>query len=108
MGSSQKDVRNFPEDVKRNVGFELDEVQCGGVPYNAKPFKGISGVMELVERYDTDTYRAMYAANINGIVYVLHCFKKKSKRGISTPKPDVDLIKQRFKEAVELSKRSKL
>ena len=60
--------------------------------------------MELIERYDTDTYRAVYVANIAGKVYVLHCFKKKSKRGIKTPKEDMDLIRQRLRLAQEDSK----
>lgn len=65
---------------------------------------GVPGVMELIERYDTDTYRAVYVANIAGKVYVLHCFKKKSKRGIKTPKEDWDLIRQRLRLAQEDSK----
>ncbi|VAX25363.1 hypothetical protein MNBD_NITROSPINAE02-688, partial [hydrothermal vent metagenome] len=62
----------------------------------AKSLKGLPGVMELVERYDTDTYRAVYIANIKGRVYALHCFKRKSKRGIRTPKEDIDLVRQRL------------
>ncbi|MBT4664207.1 MAG: type II toxin-antitoxin system RelE/ParE family toxin, partial [Methylococcales bacterium] len=63
-------------------------------------------VMELVERYNKDTYRAVYVANIGGVVYVLHCFKKKSKQGIKTPKEDIDLIRQRLRQAKEEEKRS--
>ncbi len=62
--------------------------------------------MELVERYSKDTYRAVYVANIEGVVYVLHCFKKKSKQGIKTPKEDIDLIRQRLRQAQEENKRS--
>ncbi|MBT3923939.1 MAG: type II toxin-antitoxin system RelE/ParE family toxin, partial [Nitrospina sp.] len=61
---------------------------------------------ELVERYNKDTYRAVYVANIGGVVYVLHCFKKKSKQGIKTPKEDIDLIRQRLRQAKEEEKRS--
>lgn len=60
--------------------------------------------MELVERYDKDTYRAVYAANLGGVIYVLHCFKKKSKHGIKTSKGDMDLIRQRLGRAKEQSK----
>jgi phage-related protein len=60
-----------------------------------------AGVYEIVKRYDTDTYRAVYAVKIGETVYVLHAFQKKSKRGIKTPQADVDLIKQRYKDALE-------
>jgi phage-related protein len=67
-----------------------------------KPFKGVgSGVMEIVERHDKNTYRAVYAVQIGKRIYELHVFQKKSKSGIATPKPDVDLIKQRYREAQE-------
>ena len=104
VGSALKDLRKFPQAVRRQIGFDLDAVQCGETPGTAKSLKGVPGVMELVERYDTDTYRAVYVANIAGKVYVLHCFKKKSKRGIKTPKEDRDLIRQRLRLAQEDSK----
>ncbi|VAX15843.1 protein of unknown function DUF891, partial [hydrothermal vent metagenome] len=104
MGSSCKDLWRFPETVSGKVAYELYLVQGGEKPKAAKSLKGLPGVMELVERYDTDTYRAVYIANIKGRVYVLHCFKKKSKRGIQTPKEDIDLVRQRLKEAKRLSK----
>ncbi len=73
----------------------------------AKPFKGVgSGVYEIVKRYDTDTYRAVYAVKIGEKVYVLHAFQKKSKRGIKTPQVDIDLIKQRYKDAQERDKQA--
>jgi phage-related protein len=106
VGSSLKDLQSFPQKVRRQVGFDLDMVQCGETPGSAKQLKGLSGVMELVERYNKDTYRAVYVANIGDAIYVLHCFKKKSKQGIKTPKTDIDLIKQRLKEVKEESKRS--
>ena len=107
VGSSLKDLQGFPQKVKRQVGFDLDIVQNGETPSSAKRLKGFSGVMELVERYNKDTYRAVYVVNIDDIIYVLHCFKKKSKQGIKTPKADIDLIKQRLKEAQDESKRRK-
>ena len=72
---------------------------------NAKPFKGVgSGVYEIIKRYDTDTYRAVYAVKIAENIYVLHAFQKKSKQGIKTSQADVDLIKQRCKDAVAREK----
>ena len=76
MGSALKDLRKFPQAVRRQIGFDLDAVQCGETPGTAKSLKGVPGVMELIERYDTDTYRAVYVANIAGKVYVLHCFQE--------------------------------
>ncbi|MYH83774.1 type II toxin-antitoxin system RelE/ParE family toxin, partial [Candidatus Poribacteria bacterium] len=76
---------------------------AGSMSPAAKPFKGVgSGVFEIRSDYRTDTYRAVYAAKIGERVYVLHCFQKKSKRGIKTPKKEVDLIKRRLKMAQEL------
>ena len=108
IGSARRDLRKFPSAVRDDVGFDLYRVQCGTTPETAKPLKGLSGVMELVERYSTDTYRAVYVANIGGVVYVLHCFKKKSKRGIQTPKEDMDIIRRRLKEARKRSKENRL
>jgi phage-related protein len=92
--------------VRRHAGFDLDIVQGGETPSTAKKLKGLAGVVELVERYDKDTYRVVYITNIRDILYVLHCFKKKSKQGIKTPKEDIDLIRQRLRQAQEDNKRS--
>ena len=107
IGSSRKDIRKFPNAVRDDIGFDLYEVQQGKTPDTAKSFKGLSGVMELVERYDTNTFRTVYVAKLGGVVYVLHCFKKKSKQGIKTPKEDIKTIKQRYKQALALSKPDK-
>ena len=67
---------------------------------DAKPLKGLgSGVLEVVSRYDGDTYRAAYTVRFKAAVYVLHAFQKKAKRGAETPKPDIELIKRRLKAA---------
>lgn len=99
IGSSLKDLRVFPKAVREDVGFDLFLVQQGKTPDSAKPLKGLSAIMELVERYNKDTYRAVYVTNLGGVIYVLHCFKKKSKRRIQTPKEDMDLIRQRLRQA---------
>jgi len=99
IGSALKDLQQFPQKVKRQIGFDLDMVQGGETPNTAKHLRGLPGVMELVERYDSDTYRAVYITNIDEIIYVLHCFKKKSKQGIKTPKEDINLIRQRLQQA---------
>ncbi len=104
ISSSLKDVREFPEEVKDEVGFALYEAQCGLKPLMAKPLKGFGGasVMEIVSDYQTDTYRAVYTVKFSERVYVLHAFQKKSKRGFATPQSDIDLIKRRLKQAEEL------
>ena len=79
-------------------------MQYGGMPKDAKPFKGIgSGVIEIALRHDGEAYRTVVALQLGRTIYVLHAFQKKSKKGIATPKQDVDLIKQRYKEAKELA-----
>ncbi|MGH7998063.1 MAG: type II toxin-antitoxin system RelE/ParE family toxin [Brasilonema sp.] len=101
MGDSRKNIREFPSEVRASLGYALQLVQAGETPMDAKPFKGVgSGVYEIVKRYETDTYRAVYAVKIGEKVYVLHAFQKKSKQGIKTPQTDVDLIKQRYKDAL--------
>jgi phage-related protein len=100
VGSSKRDYERFPARVQDNLGFALFLVQTGQHPPPAKPLKGLgSGVVELVEDFDGDTYRAVYTVRFNKVVYVLHAFMKKSKRGIKTPKTDIDLIKQRIRDA---------
>ena|SRR6185312_1024821 len=105
IGRSLKDLREFPEEVMDEVGYALYQVQEGIKPRQAKSLHGFShGVMEIVSDYDANTYRAVYTTKIGEIVYVLHCFQKKSTHGISTPKRELDLIQQRLQEAMRLNK----
>ncbi len=100
VASSKRDYREFPPRVQDTLGFELFLAQTGQHLPSAKPLKGLgSGVVELVEDYDGDTYRAVYTVRFRDAIYVLHAFKKKSKRGIATPRSDVELIKRRLKDA---------
>jgi phage-related protein len=86
------------------LGDELQLIQFGGIPKDAKPFKGIgSGVLELALRHDSNAYRVVVAVQIGRWIYVLHAFQKKSKKGIETPKRDLELIKKRYLEAQELA-----
>ncbi|MCB0207940.1 MAG: type II toxin-antitoxin system RelE/ParE family toxin [Anaerolineae bacterium] len=105
MGDSRKQVRRFPPEVKRDVGSALYDAQKGEMPPTAKPFKSVgSGVFEISVRFDKNAYRVVYAVQIGEKLYVLHAFQKKSKRGIETPKQDVDLIKRRYQQALEMEK----
>jgi phage-related protein len=104
LGSSLRNLRAFPDEAKTIIGDELQLIQFGGMPKDAKPFKGVgSGVFEIALRHDAEAYRTVLAVQLGRNIYVLHAFQKKSKKGIATPKPDVDLIKQRYKEAKELA-----
>jgi phage-related protein len=101
IGSSRDDLRAFPEPVKRRVGGALWEAQIGSKAPYAKPLKGFGGasVLEVVDDFDGNTYRAVYTVKFAKAVYVLHVFQKKSKRGIATPKSEIALIEQRLKRA---------
>ena len=103
IASSLKDLKTFPDEVKDEIGHALYEAQKGGKHHSAKPLKGYkgAGVLEVVEDHDGDTYRAVYTVRFAEVVYVLHCFQKKSKSGIATPKQDIDLIDARLKTAEE-------
>jgi phage-related protein len=101
IGSSLKDLRRFPEVPRRAVGIALRAAQEGSKHPDAKPLRGFGGasVSEIVENFDGDTYRAVYAVRFTEAVYVLHCFQKKSKSGAATPKQDINLIQQRIRLA---------
>jgi len=103
VGSSLEDLKDFPEDVRQVMGDALYLAQCGEKYPSAKPLKGFkeAGVLEVVEDFDGDTYRAVYTVKLAGVVYVLHAFQKKSKQGIATPKQDIALIEARFRRAKE-------
>ena len=97
-GSSRKDFKEFPIPVQKDFGVALFVVQLGGTPASAKRWKGLGpGVYELVEDHRGDTFRACYAVCIGDAVHVLHAFQKKSRSGIATPRPDVELIGKRLK-----------
>lgn len=106
VASSKKDLQAMPDDVKDVFGFALHLAQSGSKHSHTKPLKGFgsAGVLEVVEDYQGDTYRAVYTVRIQEAVYVLHCFQKKSSTGIATPKPDIDKIRDRLKAAEKHAK----
>ena len=91
----------FPPDVREIVGYALFQAQIGRKSLSAKPLAGFgsAGILEIVADHQTDTYRAVYTVKFGEFVYVLHAFQKRSKRGIATPKLDMDLIRKRLKIA---------
>lgn len=103
IGSSKEDLSVFPAEVKGRVGQALWKAQTGSKASFAKPLKGFggAGVLEVVDDFDGETYRAAYTVRFADVVYVLHAFHKKSRRGIETPKSDIDLIEARLIRAKE-------
>jgi len=106
IGSSKKDLMALPADVRKFFGHALDFAQHGGRHDATKVLKGFggAGVLEVVEDNVGGTYRAVYTVKLEAAVYVLHCFQKKSKSGIATPKEDIDIIRARLKLAEALAK----
>ena len=103
IGDSKTRLKRFPEPVQKDIGDGLFFAQAGSTSPAARPLKGIgSGVFEIRAHHRSDTYRAVYAVKIGTRVYILHCFQKKSKRGIKIPVKDVNLIRRRLKVAQEL------
>jgi len=104
IGSSKDDLIEFPDFVRKEMGHALYLAQIGMKAPKAKPLRGFggAGVLEIVGDHDGDTYRAVYTVKFHGIIFVLHAFQKKSKRGIQTPKADIELIKRRLKSAGEI------
>jgi phage-related protein len=101
VGRSRKDLSAFPDPVKQDVGHALFEAQQGRRAPSVKTLQGFGGggIVEIVEDHDGDTYRCIYTTTLERAVYVLHAFQKKSKSGFSTPKHEIDLVRQRLKEA---------
>lgn len=101
IGNSYKDLVALPEEVRRLFGFALSLAQAGDKHDSAKVLKGFggAGVLEVVEDDVAGTYRAVYTVKFTEAVFVLHCFQKKSKRGIATPKEDMDIVHARLKIA---------
>ena len=100
---SRERLQVFPAQVRKDIGHALYLVQTGQTPPSAKPMRGIeSGVFEIVDDYDTDTYRAVYTVKVGRSLYILHAFMKKSTRGIRTPKREIDLIRRRLRRAREM------
>lgn len=101
IGSAREDLLGFPKPVIRLVGYALSFAQQGEKHLDSKPLSGFgsSKVQEIVTNDKSGTYRSVYTVQFEDVVYVLHCFQKKSKTGIKTTKQDIDLIKKRLQDA---------
>lgn len=101
LGSSYKDFVSFPDAVQNEMGHALYLAQIGRMHLSAKPLKGFggAGIVELVDDDQHGTYRAVYAVKFESAIYVLHAFQKKSKKGIKTPREEIELVRRRLKVA---------
>jgi len=106
IGSAKKDLMAMPDPVQQIFRFALYNAQIGLLHPAAKPLKGFgsAGVLEIVEDWRGNAYRAVDTVRLADAVYVLHCFNKKSRQGIETPRPDMDLIRERLKQAEKMAK----
>ncbi|MDE2774053.1 MAG: type II toxin-antitoxin system RelE/ParE family toxin [Gemmatimonadota bacterium] len=100
VGSSRADLKRFPDPVRERMGYAIYQAQAGFRHRDVKPLKGFgSAVLEVVARHDGDTFRAVYTIRFEAAVYVLHAFQKKAKRGITTSKKELDVVRHRLKVA---------
>ncbi len=106
MGSTKKDLKKFSKKVQERIVFSLSRVQEGKKYNNTKKLKGIKAT-EIREKDRSGAYRAVYTTEIKNVIYILHVFQKKSKKGIKTPLQEINLIKQRLKEVRNLKRQVK-
>ena len=99
VSSSLEDLRRFPEPVQKVMGFALFQAQRGDKHLQARPLKGFggAGILEIIEDFDGNTFRAVYTVRFSDAVYVLHAFQKRSKKGSETPKRDMDVVRSRLR-----------
>ena len=105
LGGSLRKLKTFPAVVQDELGYAIYLAQRGDKHVTSKPLKGLgTGVLEVVSDHRGDTFRSVYTVRFADRVFVLHAFQKKSKSGVTTPKADIDLIKQRLKQATEINR----
>jgi phage-related protein len=106
VGTVLDDLRAFPEEVRREMGHALHLAQLGDKSPDAKPLRGFkgAGVLEIVENFDGNTYRAVYTVRLASGVYALHAFQKKSHRGIATDQRDIELVEKRLQDAERIDR----
>jgi len=104
VGSCREGLRSFPEDVRLVMGCAIYLAQVASKHPDAKPLRGFggAGVLEVVDDFDGDTYRAVYSVKLQGVVFALHAFQKKSKKGKKTPQQDLELVRRRLRRAEEI------
>jgi len=103
LGDAKRRLRGFPAEVQDEVGFALYQAQVGGRHPASKHMSELNAV-EVISDFDGDTFRSVYTTRFKNVIFVLHCFQKKSKTGKATPKPDLDLIRKRLRDAEKIYK----
>lgn len=105
VADSHRVLKQFPRAVQQHVGFALYQAQMGGKHIDVKPLRGVgAGVLEVISDHHGNTFRTVYTVKLEKAVYVLHTFQKKSKYSITTPKSELDLVKQRLARAIEIDR----
>jgi phage-related protein len=106
VGSAKRDLLVLPEEVIDAFGYALYVAQTGKRHEKAKAMHGFgtAGILEIVEDWRGNTYRAVYTVRFSAAVFVLHVFQKKAKRGIATPRQDMEMIRERLKVAEQMAK----
>ncbi len=99
IASSLKDLKEMPEDVKKEFGHALRDIQKGRDPGNIKPLRHLAGILEIVVDDRQGTFGTIYTVQLKEVIAVLHVFQKKGKEGISTPKKEIDLALRRLQQA---------
>ena len=95
-GGALGDLRGFPDATRREAGYELDRVQNGLDPSDWKPISAVGpGVRELRIREASGAFRVLYVTKFADMIYVLHCFQKKTQ---TTGKTDIDLAAKRYRD----------
>ncbi|MGB8339894.1 MAG: type II toxin-antitoxin system RelE/ParE family toxin [Burkholderiales bacterium] len=103
LGDSQENIRDFPDDPRREAGFQLDRVQAGKDPADWKPMPSVGLGVKEIRVNDGGAFRVIYVARFAEAVYVLHAFQKKANK---TPKPDLELARRRFRQLIQERKQS--
>lgn len=99
LGTSLEDIRQFPDDIRQDTGYQLHRVQMGEMPNDFKYMPSIgSGVIEIRQKDESGIYRVVYTAKFDDCVYVLHAFVKKTQK---TSKADIELAKARLKQLIQ-------
>src|SRR3954462_8546632 len=106
IGSSRRDFRALPEEIKSRMGYAVYVAQLGGKHRDAKPLKGFggAGVVDIVADHQGDTFRAVYTVRFAAAVYVLHVLQKKAKKVRATPKFEMNLNAQRLRQAEHIER----
>ena len=99
IGDSRERIRDFPDEPRREAGYQLERVQAGKEPADWKPMPSVGlGVNEIRVRDAGGAFRVIYIARFSEAVYVIHAFQKKARK---TLRPDIELARRRFRKLVQ-------